>query len=146
MNTRSVFAFYLSPMPAAMVFAPVIAGDTLSQDPVGMFFILLLILWGMQMALAVPMRWIRAWRGRAPSPIGDTLIGLFAAAAPAMGFTTWVLLAFRWRWLPVIPILGAAIFVVMGAMTGLTYWFLCHRRSPVPPLRHDLGELGGRFD
>ncbi len=142
MNARSVFAFYLSPMPAAAVFAPVIGGGMLSQDPVGAFFILLILLWVTQTVLAIPLRWARMRRGWAPSPLGDTLIGLVATAAPAIGFVAWLFAIYHWRYGPVLPGLGIAIMVAMGAMTGLTYWFLCHRRSPVP--RHDFGELGGR--
>ena len=142
---RPTAAFFLAPVPAAALLAPVIASDTLNHDAIQVFFILLLTLWTTQLVIAVPLRHFRArWAWRA-SAVSDTIVSLIATGLPALAYGSWHV-GLHGRRLYGLAVISVMVFAVMGAITGLTYWFMCNRRTATVRRQESVAELRERFD
>jgi len=138
-------AFFLAPMPAAALLAPVVASDTLNQDAIQVFVILLLTLWTTQLVIAVPLRYLRArWAWRA-SAVSDTIVSLIAAGLPMLAYGSWHVGVYGRR-LYGLAVISVMVFAIMGAITGLTYWFMCNRRAATVRRQESVAELRERFD
>jgi len=122
-------AFFLAPMPAAIVGALVswVSGGFPRPVPLAIFY--LLLLYGAQIILGLG---IRAYLLRTDrrSLVEFTIGGLLMTSVPAAPYLVWAMAKHP---APTATALFVfALWSALGAMTGLCYWFLAHRHGGKP--------------
>ena len=123
-------AFLLAPVPAAVVGGTVSWATGGWPRPVSLMLFYLLLLYAAQLLFGLAIRTflLRSGNGTA---LGFALGGALMIALPAVPYVIWGVSRHPHQ-LASAPFV-LTLWVVMGAITGLTAWFLTRTRAPPPP-------------
>ena len=121
-----VGAFFVVPIPAALLGGTVSWASGGFPRPLSMILFYLLLLYAAQLLFGLAIRAFLLRAGKATA-LGFTLGGTAMIAVPAVPYLLWAVGRHPHQ-LATAPVL-LVLWLLCGAITGLTFWFLTRRKS-----------------